>query len=156
MRGIRRSEQFEEMVRQLAESQHPKVTPPRSIFPTMRDLMCFAAVLGFEYQRRRPLQAKTYEVDGRIFSNSEQALDLLYLIGLASSKDVNALREDNEEQIIQSFEEYAQGGFEILDGWLKEKPEDSYGDQAILAALTKHKFLDSPKDVDAAIGDISF
>lgn len=156
MRGIKRSEEFEEIVRQLAETQHPGVKPPRSIFPTMRDLMCFAAVLGFEHERRRPLQPRTYEVDGRIFSNSEQALDLLYLIALASSKDANALRDDNEEQIIQSFEEYAQGGFEIIAGWLKEKPEDSYGDQAILAALTKHKFLDSPKDTDTAIGDISF
>jgi dnd system-associated protein 4 len=156
MRGIKRSAQFEDMVRQLAEMQHPGASPPRSIFPTMRDLMCFAAVLGFECERRRPLQAKTNEIDGRIFPNSQQALDLLYLITLASNKDANDLREDNEEQIIQIFEEYAQGGFEILDGWLKEKPEDIYGDQAILTALAKHNFLDFPKDDDTAIGDISF
>ncbi len=156
MRGIRRSEQFEEMVRQLAEMQHPEAIPPRSIFPTMRDLLCFAAVLGFEYDRRHSLQAKTNEIDGRVFSNNQPTLDLLYLIALASSKDANTLREDNEEEILQIFEEYAQGGLEILDGWLKAKPEDNHGDRAILAALGKHGFLDSSKEVEAAIGDISF
>jgi dnd system-associated protein 4 len=154
MRGIQRSEQFEEMVRQLAETQHPEAG--RSVFPTMRELMCFAAVLGFEYDRKRPLQANTKEIDGRIFSNSSQALDLLYLIALADGKDANVLRPDNENQIIQVFEEYAQGGFEVIQGWLNEKPEDGNGDQAILAALSKYGFLSSPEDVDAAVGDISF
>lgn len=154
MRAIRRSDQFEEMVRQLAETQHPEAG--RSIFPTMRELMCFAAVLGFEYERRHHLQSKTNEIDSRIFSNSPQALDLMYLIALATEKDVNILRDDNEEKMIQIFEEYAQGGFEVLQGWLREKPEDDHGDQAVLAALAKYNFLDSPEDVEAVIGEISF
>lgn len=154
MRGIRRSVQFEEIVRQLAEAQHPEAG--RSIFPTMRELMCFAAVLGYEHDRKHSLQANTFEIDGRIFVNSQQALDLLYLIGLASSKNVETLREEHEDEMIQIFEEYAQGGFEILQGWLHEKPEDTNGDRAILAALAKHKYLDQSEDVDTVIGDIAF
>jgi dnd system-associated protein 4 len=154
MRGIRRSEQFDELVHRLGDTQHQLLD--RTIFPTMREVMCFAAVLGYENERSSDLQAKTLEIDGRNFANSQQALDLLYLVGLASSKDVETLREEREDEMIQIFEKYAQGGLEIIQGWLREKPEDQHGDQAILAALAKYGYLDSGKDVDAVIGEISF
>lgn len=154
MRGIRRSIDFETIVRRLAEEPHPDAG--RAIFPTMRELMCFAAVLGFENDRRHPLQSKTAEIDGRNFANSPQALDLLYLIALASKKDAEVLRDENEDEMISIFEEYAQGGFEVLQGWLKDKPEDPNGDQAILAALGKYGFLSKPEEVESVINDITF
>jgi dnd system-associated protein 4 len=123
----------------------------------MRDLLCFAAVLGFEYDHHAELAGKSFEiVDGRVFSNSQQAIDLLYLVSLASSKDPEILRDENEEKMIDIFERYAQGGFEIIDGWLSEKPEDLNGDKAILAALSKNKFLDAPRDSEDATRDVSF
>jgi dnd system-associated protein 4 len=154
MRGIRRSEQFEDMVRMLAEAQHPEAG--RSIFPTMRELMFFAAVLGFEHDRKRPLQAQTNEIDGRTFSGSAQALDLLYLIALADDRNVDVLREENDEKMIEIFEQYAQGGFEIIAGWLREKPEDLNGDQALLSGLSRNGFLSAPSDVDKVIENVSF
>jgi dnd system-associated protein 4 len=154
MRGIRISEQFKDLVEKLAQTHHREAG--KSIFATMRELVCFAAVLGFENERKHPLQSKTFEVDGRIYSNSQQALDLLYLICLAHSRDAEVLREENEDASIEVFEEYAQGGFEILEGWLREKPEDLNGDQAILTALAKHKFLDAPKNVVTATGEVAF
>jgi dnd system-associated protein 4 len=154
MRGIRRSQQFEETVRRLAEVQHPEAG--RSVFPTMRELVCFAAVLGFECERKRPIDPQTNEIDGRIFSNSAQALDLLYLIGLADSRNIDILREEKEEEMIGIFEQYAQGGFEVIEGWLRAKPEDLDGDEALLVGLTKDGFLSAPSDVEDAIENISF
>lgn len=148
MRGIKRSEQFEDIVRMLAEGQ--------SVFPTMRELMLFAAVLGFEHDRKRPLQSQTNEIDGRIFSGSAQALDFLYLIALAGERNVDVLREENEEKMIEIFEQYAQGGFEIIAGWLSEKPEDLNGDQALLSGLARNGFLSAPSDVDNVIENVSF
>lgn len=154
MRGIRVSEHFKETVERLAQTHHS--VGGKSIFATMRELVCFAAVLGFEVERKRPVQPKFFEIDGRIFANSEQALDLLFLIGLAESKDVEALREEKEDCLIQIFEEYAQGGLEILEGWMRDKPEDLNGDQSILTALAKNGFLDAPKNVEIATGDVVF
>ena len=142
------------MVRRLGDMQHPQVG--RTIFPSMRELMCFAAVLGYESDRKRKLKEKTFEIDSRNFMNSQQAQDLLYLVALAHSKDVETLREEREDEMIEIFEQYAQGGLEILQGWLREKPEDLNGDHAILAALAKYGYLDANKDVDTIIGDISF
>jgi len=154
MRGIRRSERFEGLVRQLAEAQHP--IAERSIFPTMRELICFAAILGFEYGKRKELQGKTLEIDGRIFGNHQQSVDLLYLVALVTAKDADILREENEDEMIRIFEEFANGGLEILTAWLNEKPDDPHGDRAILAALQKYGFLENVTEVEAAIRDVSF
>ena len=135
MRSIRGDEKFEEMIRNLS---HPVIGKP--IFPTMRELICFAAVLGFEHEKRTELNGKTFEVvGGRIFEGSPLAMDLLYLLALASEKNADILRD--EEPMLKIFEEYSQGGLEILQGWLREKSEDTKGDKAILEALQKYNFL---------------
>jgi dnd system-associated protein 4 len=150
MRSVKRSDKHEEMVRRLAEQPHPAAN--RSVFPTMRELMCFAATLGFEHDKRRPLEGKTQEIDARIFQGNQQAVDLLYLLALAGTKDAEILREDREDDAVTVFEEYANGGFEVLRGWLSEKADDLNGDRAILAALAKYGYLSDP---DVAGGDAS-
>lgn len=154
MRAIRRSERFEDMVRQLAEANHPDAGRP--IFPTMRELMCFAAILGFENERKKPLEDSTKEIDGRTFESHDKALDLIYLLALADAKNAEVLRDESEDSAIAIFEQYAEGGFDILLGWLREKPEDPFGDKAILAALDAHGFLQQPRNVDDAAPDVSF
>ena len=154
MRAIRRSKRHETLVRQLAEANHPHASRP--IFPTMRELMCFAAVLGFEREKKKPLDATTMEIDGRTFANHDQSSDLIYLIALSDAKDADVIRDDNEDQCIDIFEQYAEGGFEELAAWLLERPEDEHGDMAILESLRKRGFLGEARDVDAAIADVSF
>jgi dnd system-associated protein 4 len=154
MRSIKRSQKFEEIVKKLAIESHPITRKP--VFPTIRELVCFAAVLGFENNWRRHLQEETDEVDGRIFSNSQQALDLIYLIALAAEKDGDILRVENEDKMIQIFEEFAEGGFEFIQQWLQEKPGDLYGNEALLDAFTKYNFLEIEVDTEQAIADISF
>lgn len=154
MRAIKRSEKFEDLVKKLAVEENP--VTKKSIFPTIRELMCFAAVLGFENDRRSKLEDSTNDTEGRIFLNSQQSLDLIYLIALAAEKDPEILREENEEKMFQTFEEYAQGGFEILEQWMKEKPEDHFGNEAILAAFSKYNLLEREVDPEIAVGEISF
>jgi dnd system-associated protein 4 len=154
MRAIRRSAKHERLVRQLAEASHP--VSKRSLFPTMRELLCFAAVLGFENNARKPLESETAEIDGRIFANHPPTLDLMYLIALACQREVDILRDENEEQMITTFEQYAEGGLEVLEGWLRERPDDENGDRAILSALTKYGYLGGAQPVESAMGEIKF
>ena len=142
------------MVRQLAETAHP--VSNRSLFPTMRELLCFAAVLGFENSLRKPLDAETFEIDGRIFGNHDPALDLMYLIALAAERTPDILRDDSEDQVAGIFEQYAEGGLQVLDGWMRERADDSNGDRAILAALGKYGFLNAPNTVDSVIPELKF
>jgi dnd system-associated protein 4 len=154
MRPVRRSKRHETLVRQLTEGANPQAS--RSVFPTMRELMCFAAVLGFEKSRKKPLESTTLEIDGRTFENHQQSLDILYLIALADEKDVEVLRENNEDQCLAIFEQYAEGGFEEISAWLKERPDDEHGDTAILEAMQKKGFLGEARGVTDAIHDVSF
>ena len=118
--------------------------------------MCFAAMLGYETCGKKPLGDKTKELDSRPFSNSEQTVDIMCLLALCDSKSSEILREENEDDVVTIFEEYVQGGFEILQDWLNERPEDVDGEQAILAALSKNGFLKTERDPEKALGDVSF
>jgi dnd system-associated protein 4 len=154
MRGIKWARSHDGLVRRLAEAPHP--INKKSIFPTMRELIAFAAVLGFEMENFRPIKGDTNEIDWRIWQNNEQALDLLYLIPLAHKRSVDILRDDAEEELQTLFEGYANGGLEVLQGWMNEKPDDLNGDRAVLVALGKYGFLAPVKDAEDVLADIEF
>ncbi len=140
MRSIRRPERHEDLVRRLAEEPHPK--SKRALFPTMRDLLCFAAVVGYEEGVRTPLgSGATKEIDGRIFENSPPAVDLIYLLALADTKNADILQDSREDEMVRIFEEYAATGLGVIESWTKETPNDSDGDQAILQAMRKGGYL---------------
>ena len=155
MRSIRRDKGHEALVRQLTEVTNP--VTKRSVFPTMRELLCFAAALGFQMDQRRELGAETAEVDARVWENLDAAVDMVYLIGVAGARDVNILQPDREEELLKVFEEYANGGLTVLDGWLRTQGGDVYGDQAILAGLRREGLLgESPKSIGQALADVAF
>jgi dnd system-associated protein 4 len=155
MRNVRRNLSHEVLVKLLAEKAHPKTQ--RSIFPTMRELQCFAAALGFQENRRKPLEGKAAEIDGRIFENSELATDLVYLIALAGAGDVNILQPEREDEAVSVFEEFANGGLEILSEWLAANSGDIDGDQAVFEGLTRCGLLGNSKpSVAGALADVKF
>lgn len=139
MRDINRDAKYEDLMKLLAEKKNPNLTS--SLFKTMRELLCFCAVLGYHEGKRVPLSTKTTEIPGRVFENSDFAMDLIYLLALCESKSGDILKPENESDIIKIFEEYACGGLETLQRWISETPSDAYGDQAIINALYKYDFM---------------
>lgn len=155
MRSIRRDLNFEPLVRQLTEVTNPATK--RTVFPTMRELLCFAAALGFEKDERRELGANTAEVDARVWENLDSAVDMVYLVGVAGAQSLDVLQPDREEELLTIFEEFANGGLLVLDGWLRTQGGDVYGDQAILASLRREGLLgEGPKPISNAIDDVTF
>jgi dnd system-associated protein 4 len=154
MRNVRRADTYEAVVRQLTESNS---SSRPSVFPTMRELLCFAAVVGFHDGKRTSIEGKTHEIDARIFGNSPTAIDLLYLIALAHKREVNVLRDENDDEMIRIFEEFANTGLDLIAQWLREKPDDLVGDGALLSAMYRYGFLGSPaKTVEDVVGDVKF
>jgi|MTBAKSStandDraft_2_1061841.scaffolds.fasta_scaffold03780_4 dnd system-associated protein 4 len=156
MRGVKRSVKYDNIVKSFCENQEELAG--KAVFSTMREFMCFAAVLGFQYEKRVPFspKEKTFEIDGRIFANHPTTVDLLHLIALAVEKKVDILRDENENDVVGIFEEYANGGFQIIESWLKKKPDDSIGHQALMVALKEDGFLDKNVAMDDALGKVSF
>ena len=156
MRTIKKNSEFDHIVRRLADTPHPATK--QAIFPTLRDLLCFAAVLGFETESRLPIQSQSDTfVDGRVFERDDLSMDLMYLIGLADGRDVDVLREENEDKLAAVFEEYANGGLRVIGQWLLEHPEDPSGDKALVAALISKGFLEvGPKPLHDVAAEVTF
>jgi dnd system-associated protein 4 len=138
--NINRSRVHEELVQRLAGAMVRE--SERRLFPTIRELLCFAALLGFSEKRRAPLDRSkgVEDVSYQQFEREGDAEDLLWVIAVAETGDSEILREGNEAQCAQIFEEYANGGFEIINDFMIKNGSE-YPDRALLALLKEKGYL---------------
>jgi dnd system-associated protein 4 len=141
MRNLRRPEKYEALFKKFTEAAHPVSGKP--VFSTIRDFLCFLAVLGFDRGDRTAIEGKTIDLDSRVFETHEQSRDILYLVALAGTRDANILQPEREDEIARVFEEYVATGLSVLDGWMKQCADDHIGDQSILTALRRDGFFES-------------
>jgi len=90
-------------------------------------VLFFAAMVGFKNAKREPLTStQTGEgIRQDSFANNPVWLGTVYLLGLVETEGTDVLRatEDSEDERIKIFEEFANGGLQIL----KETFETSNG-----------------------------
>jgi len=113
----------------------------RKLFPTIRELLCFAALLGFSEGRRVPLD-RSQGVEDVSYQQFERgnSEDLIWLIALADAQNVDVLRDGEEKTCAKIFEEYANGGLAIInDCLLREGME--HPDRALMSLLREKKYL---------------
>jgi dnd system-associated protein 4 len=151
--NINRSRIFEDLVQRLAGQPLPGFD--RRLFPTIRELLCFAALLGYSEGRRIPLDknAGVEDISYQQFERGD-AENLIFLIALAETKNVEILREGNEGECAMIFEEYANGGLAIIkDSLLRSGGE--YPDRALKSLLRERGYLlEAQPDPD--LGAIAF
>ncbi len=157
-RSIRRNKEHADIIKLLMD-KNPDTG--MAVFPTIKSLQCFAAVIGFDQKRRVKLEKGNVEdIEWHIF-NSDNLTHYIYLIALAETNDMNVLKFDIEKpdsaqigpNMMEIFEEYANGGFEIIRGWLNKSPSDPYGSKALLVAMEKAGFL---KKEENTFSDVEF
>jgi dnd system-associated protein 4 len=155
MRNLRRDKQWTGLIDRLIEEKDPETG--QSAFPSLRELMCFAAGLGYEQSRREPLGEDWVDfVEGRVFPRSDVALDLLYLIALAAERRVEVIDEEHEDQAVQIFEEYANGGLSVLNNWLNAHAPDESPIRSLMTDLRRCGFLKGDESHDGAPEDVIF
>lgn len=101
------------------------------LFPTLREALGFAAALGYKEGRRVKFDEKIgrEDIQAQVYNNND-AIDLIFAIGLAEQKSAEILKPTNEKECIQIFEEYANGGLSLLTEWL-----DRYADVDVEVAI---------------------
>lgn len=105
------------------------------IFPTMAEAINFAALVGFRAERRRPIEnARKDPIRSQIFE-SNQLQGYIYLMAVANTGDIEILRDENFEESVQLYEEYAFGGFSEIEDWGKETGKPLF--ERILNEMTK-------------------
>lgn len=92
-------------------------------FQTYADVLVFAAAIGAKRQKRVPLVDFARDLDPirrEYFDNSKSKI-MMNLIAISEIKDQSILsdNENSDEQRIKIFEEYVNGGLEILKDELR-------------------------------------
>jgi dnd system-associated protein 4 len=96
-------------------------TENNSPFQTYADVILFAAVLGAKQKQRLPLGEISKKEPGPISIEIFIARGydpVMKLIAIAATENINVISPDRaefEQQRVQIFEEYANGGLDILD-----------------------------------------
>lgn len=152
--NINRSKVHEDVVQRLSMQNVPG--SDRKLFPTIRELLCFAALLGFSEKRRVPLDraAGVEDISYQQFERDPAAEDLLWTIAVAETQDIDVLREGEEAKCAQVFEEYANGGLMLMKDYLRRNGGE-YPDRALLALLKERKYL-QPQQTDPDLAAIQF
>ncbi|MBY0303650.1 MAG: DNA phosphorothioation-associated protein 4 [Sphingomonas sp.] len=138
--NINRSKLHEDLVQRLSMQNIPG--SDRKLFPTIRELLCFAALLGFSEERRVPLDrsAGVEDISYQQFERDPAAEDLLWTIAVAETQDTEVLREGEEARCAEIFEEYANGGLALIKDFLLRNGGE-YPDRALMALLKERKYL---------------
>jgi len=136
--NIHRSRVHEDMVQRLSG-----VTSP--FFPTIRELLCFAALLGYAEKVRIPLDKSEGVEDISYQQFIDEPESLVYMIALAEEKNPDILRDGQEKNCVQIFEEYANGGLDIIRDVILQGGGD-YLDRYIMEFLQREGYLEQHKD----------
>lgn len=114
---INRDRKHENLVHHLVEN------PNTAIFNFNKDLMVFAAMLGYHYEIKRPLSSDTIQIVLQTYHSTEDD-GYIYLLALLENKNATCLKNENLIESKKIFEEYCNGGLELLQDWFDSNPAD--------------------------------
>jgi dnd system-associated protein 4 len=159
LKDVRRCQEFDDLYNKLGSREYKWPTGHRPegapVFGTIRDLLCFAAFLGFHLGRREPLEGHQTEViPEEVFSKNEDALECVRMVALAEFKDQSIFEEERVDEMVQIFEEYAHGGMRVVQRYVLDLPTDIMGADAVIEGLRRDGLI-SKRDKDLAKGDLS-
>lgn len=125
---VKRSKLFEATLQKIGGKES-------SMFPTLREALTFCAVLGYKERRRVPLDpnAGSEDIAGAQYQTNE-AVDMVFALALADAKTSDVLRPDRERDCVLTYEEYANGGLELIQSWI-ERYADVDVDDAVWRGL---------------------
>ncbi|ABI71930.1 hypothetical protein Sfri_2084 [Shewanella frigidimarina NCIMB 400] len=89
------------------------------IFGTIKELMVFAALVGFQLDDFQPLKSKADSTPLILETYASTKHDsYIYLIALAKNKSLDILKDENLREAISIFEGYCNGGLKHIDDWI--------------------------------------
>ena len=105
----------------------------KRIFGNFMHLMVFASLVGRAEGRSLSQESRKRgpEIYDHIFENGHMD-GVAFLLALQKEKDGEILRDKNDGTCWQVLEDYAAGGFEIIEDWLIDNPGDTDGVETIL------------------------
>jgi len=91
-----------------------------AIFNTMKDAFMLSASIGFEMDEMGEWNKSYGQIPWSVFEEKDK--DIINIIALAHTEDINIVSEQNFDSKIEIIEEFAVAGFRILYNEIIEKP----------------------------------
>jgi len=104
-RRVRRPAGKDQLLKSMTENQHP--------FATMADALIFAAALGFAEDRRVAFEKSSEQIPWEVFANTG-SVAIIDMIAAAVDDEIEILADDRADDRLTIFEEFANGGLEIV------------------------------------------
>lgn len=118
--NVRRDTKFEHLVERLAKNN---VDGHRPLFQYIKDLMVFAALVGYTNNEKKPLDSTKDTIPITLHTYSSDEKDsFIYLLALMEKEDAICLKDDNIQDSVQVFEAYCNAGLDIIDKWFLQYP----------------------------------
>lgn len=139
LRNVNRSDKYEiSIVQKLTNDAEGN-----NVFPTIRELLCFAAMLGYALGKKNkfPENYKKHDVSWAQFLANESD-DYIYLIAVGDTKSTECLKSEPVIDLVDIFEEYINGGFEVILSWFS-KYSNQNGLKAVVSGLFDEGFINS-------------
>jgi dnd system-associated protein 4 len=139
-RRLNRPKDKDDLLQQLTE---------KGPFQEYRDVLVFAAALGWHEGRRQPLGIKGEPIRWDVATHRRGTEALVNMIAAAATEDPEIVAPDRFDERLEIFEEYANGGLEILRSLLASDPRAPV--DVVLALVQKVcRSDDEPDQVDLA------
>ncbi len=148
--NVRRNRKYEHLV-DLFCTRRSEVTG-RPIFEFIKDLMVFAAMVGYTSSKKEPVFESSIQIILGTYASDEKD-GYIYLLGLLESQDVYSLKDESLINCIKVFEEYCNGGLSTIDDWLSENPQDLEGTSTLVDKIVEE--LSKLKKDDEAFSSIT-
>ncbi len=91
-------------------------------FKEYRDVLVFAAAVGWHEKRHIPIAAKGEPIRWEVATNRRGTEALANMIAAVYSGDPEILGDDRFDERLEIFEKYANGGLEVLQALLANEP----------------------------------
>lgn len=111
---VRRPAEFHDMLQELKD---------KGIFPTLKDAMVFAAGLGYRRGNRKSFNKSSEPIEIDVF-RGDYDRTIMNILAVDETADPNMIAPSSEEDRVRIFEEYANGGLDILDREIREGKQD--------------------------------
>ena len=90
-----------------------------TVFASYADALTFAACLGYSKGRRKPFEKSDEPIRMTVFETRGHGT-IPDFLALAEEKDAQILADDRYEDRVLIFEEYANGGLEVISSRVEE------------------------------------
>ena len=137
-------EKFLPLADQLVKRQIPGTERVEGVFTDTKELVVFAAGLGYRNKRTHELQKNGREIKLSAISRIKLGgSDIVDSMAVAVDGSVTILHPDNEKQRAEIFESYVNGGLSYLEGMVDE---DKTALQVIATVVKREHDPEASKD----------